>query len=44
MKEHLKANGNAADDDLWIKYTVHITVNANGEVTSERDNYEMECK
>mgnify|MGYP000910545059 CR=1 FL=1 len=44
VREQLKADGNAADDDLWIKYTVHVTVNANGEVTSERYDYEMECK
>ena len=36
--------GPGPDNNLLVKQTVHVTVNANGEVTSEVDNTSAECQ
>lgn len=36
--------GPGPDNNLQVKQTVHVTINANGDVTSEVDNTSIECQ
>ena len=41
---NFKIIGQGPDNNLLIHQTVHITINANGEVTSQVDNTTVECR
>ena len=36
--------GQGKGNNYLVHQTVHLTINANGEVTAEVDNYEVDCK
>jgi hypothetical protein len=40
----IRQGSETAEDDFQLKLLVHVTINANGEITSEVEQIESECK
>ena len=41
--QFIRQGSETPEDDFQVKQTFHVTINANGEVTSEVTNQEVEC-
>jgi hypothetical protein len=41
---HLNAIATGPEDNLAVHTTIHFTLNANGEVTAERFEFEADCR